>query len=106
MPVTNVIKILNFATCLLALLVCNAPAIRHPSLAWRATLAELGPWSEACHASFPAPIRGIIVALLVVARSKHAHTRMRSLGLWDARTASLYAMFRWIGRLNYFECQP
>lgn len=75
----------------------------HPSLAWRRTLFELGWWSETRHALFPAAIRQLITTLLIVARSKHAHTRECSLGLWDANTLSLYAMFRWIGRLNYFE---
>lgn len=55
---------------------------------------------------FPEPLRAIITALLIVARSQHAPTRELSRGLWGVNTRSLYALFRWIGRLNYFECQP
>lgn len=77
--------------------------IAHPSFAWRRTLFELGGWNEDRHASFPAPLRGAVVTLLILARSTHAHTRERSHGLWDVNAPSLYALFRWIGRLNYFE---
>lgn len=88
----------------LAGLECRAAAIHHPSFVWRRVLCQLGWWNETHHARFPAPIRGIIVALLIVARSQHVHARERSLGLWRASTSLLYAIFRWIGRLNYFEC--
>lgn len=80
--------------------------IEHASFAWRQTQVELGWWSEAGHAAFPAPLRDIIATLLIVAQSTHAHTRARSCGLWNANRRSLYALFRWIARLNYFELPP
>ena len=65
-------------------------------------LSEIGDWSEQDHARFPAPLRAIIATLLILARSESPHTRKLSHGLNGAATVTLYALFRWIGRLNYF----
>lgn len=72
------------------------------SFGWRRTLRDLGGWNEQAHAHFPDPLRAIIATLLIVARSESPHTRMLSRGLSGAYTVALYALFRWIGRLNYF----
>lgn len=82
---------------------CCATEIDHPSLRWRAIQLHLGWWREAHHASFPASLRRIILTLLVVARSEQARTQELSHGLRRVSTATLYVIFRWIGRLNYFE---
>ena len=74
----------------------------HPALVWRRTLSEIGDWSEQDHARFPAPLRAIIATLLILARSESPHTRKLSHGLNGVTTVTLYALFRWIGRLNYF----
>lgn len=42
----------------------------------------VAPWNHDAHKYFPADIRAAIVTVLVLARSDHAHTRMRSGGLW------------------------
>ena len=75
---------------------------RHPALVWRRTLSDIDFWNEQDHSRFPGPLRAIIATLLILARSENPHTSMRSRGLNDVNTVSLYAMFRWIGRLNYF----
>ena len=74
----------------------------HPALVWRRTLSSIGDWTEQDHARFPAPLRAIIATLLILARSESPHTIMLSHGLNGAATVTLYALFRWIGRLNYF----
>lgn len=75
----------------------------HPAVVWRRTLRHLGDWSEQVHAGFCAPLRAIIATLLIFARSENAHTRKLSNGLNRVTTPTLYALFRWIGRLNYFS---
>ena len=75
---------------------------KHPALVWRRTLSDIDFWNEQDHVRFPAPLRAIIGTLLILARSENPHTIMRSRGLNDVNTVSLYAMFRWIGRLKYF----
>ncbi len=72
------------------------------SFGWRRTIRDLGEWRERSHAQFPDPLRAIIATLLIVARSESPHTRMLSRGLSGAYTVVLYALFRWIDRLNYF----
>ena len=74
----------------------------HPALVWRRTLSKIGDWSEQDHARFPAPLRAIIATLLILARSESPNTRRLSHGLNGAATVTLYALFRWIGRLSYF----
>lgn len=75
----------------------------HPALVWRRTLSDLGDWSEHGHAGFPAPLRSIITTLLILARSENPHTIMLSHSLNGTATSALYALFRWIGRLNFFS---
>lgn len=71
---------------------------------WRRSVAQAGDvWNEERHAHFPRPVRAIIVTLLVVARTSNLRTRERSCRLAGANVLALYALFRWIARLNYFE---
>lgn len=73
-----------------------------PALVWRRAMAAAGGrWSEAGHAHMPRELRGVIVTLLVLARSRDARTRERSCGLADANAVALYLLFRWLGNLTW-----
>lgn len=77
--------------------------IRHPSLHWRALVRSAGAWDEASHAAYPASLRRSIVCVLVIARSDMVRMRARAHGLTRLDTHTLYALFRSIARLEYFE---
>lgn len=82
----------------------EAPLLeRHPSIAWRRAVADAGGvWSEDCHRGYPAPLRHIILTLLVLARSQRPSTQAVHVALRAMSSRSLHALFRMLGLLNYW----
>lgn len=87
----------------LSVLAVNGAPVSMASVDWRSALVRAGCWCEAVHGAYPRPLRVLIRELLIVARSDTSQARVRSCGLARASQFVLFAMFRWIARLNYFE---
>ena len=75
------------------------------SVEWRAFQHEFGEWNERDHWLYPAAIRRVIYAVLMVTRAKAPRADLALAGqtLHRMPVELCWLLFVWIARLNYFE---